>query len=94
MCNFFLGFPFVDQVALFVQRLNEAGLPDQYYQWTQRALGLFATTADIKNSAPRPMSPITIQDLRIAFGILLIGNFIAFFAFVIEKCTHRNIVLT
>ncbi|KAJ8717268.1 hypothetical protein PYW08_005667 [Mythimna loreyi] len=65
------GFPFYEDLQIFTERLNEAGLPAMYYKWTQKMLEIHNSMADI-DTEPRLFSKITLSDQRVAFGILFI----------------------
>lgn len=78
------GFPFADELKLFMQHLVEAGLPKMYYTWTAQSLGIINTMPK-DGIEKRPISKITLGDQRIAFGLLFVGYLLATIAFVLEK---------
>ncbi|KAJ8717915.1 hypothetical protein PYW07_005845 [Mythimna separata] len=83
------GFPFYEDLQVFTERLNEAGLPAMYYKWTQQMLEIHNSMADI-DTEPRLFSKITLSDQRVAFGILFVGTMMSTVVFAAEIWIARR----
>ncbi|XP_073953609.1 uncharacterized protein [Choristoneura fumiferana] len=77
------AFPFVEVLHVFMMHLVESGLPNMYYTWTSRSLGLDVTLPSM-TSEPRKANKINISAQVIPFSLLFIGYFLSTVALVVE----------
>ncbi|CAG9795827.1 unnamed protein product [Diatraea saccharalis] len=77
-------FPFSNDLTVILMRMVEAGLPRIYYRWTMASLKLQGKLI-YTSQQPRPFTPSTMEEERIAFSFLLIGYFMSSMIFVMER---------
>lgn len=82
------GFPFVEDLRVIIERLNEAGLPRKYYKWTQRMLEIPNFIPE-KYSEARNFAKVRLRDQCVAFGILFVGTILSAVVFVTEMWIGR-----
>ncbi|GBP31914.1 hypothetical protein EVAR_18453_1 [Eumeta japonica] len=85
-------FPFAEHVKVVLERLQAAGLPSRYYEWTRHSLGISGPAQAGGSSGPRPATPVSIEELRIAFSVLLAGYIVSSIVLTVERrlCPCRN----